>query len=260
MTNKPTPPSSGSRRAWLRGGMSVVAFMLLWEVASRVFFVPAVLPAPSRIFTEFLNYAGTGKLARDVLMSVQRVLVGFAWGSMLGAVLGLLLGSFKVARWLLEPPLQFFRFIPPIAWLTPVLIWFGIGETGKYVLITYTTMFMVMISTYAGVVSIRDNQLRAARCLGASRLQAFRFVIIPSTLPHIFNGMQIGMANSLQTLVVAEMLAANEGLGFLISNSRVSLSTELVYVAIFLLGVLGLLADSSFRRLVARFGSRYRIG
>ena len=178
----------------------------------------------------------------------------------MGAVLGLLLGSFKVARWLLEPPLQFFRFIPPIAWLTPVLIWFGIGETGKYILITYTTMFMVMISTYSGVINIRDNQLRAARCLGTSRFQAFQYVIIPATLPHIFNGMQIGMANSLQTLVVAEMLAANEGLGFLISNSRVSLSTELVYVGIFLLGLIGLIADSSFRRLVARFGSRYRLG
>lgn len=260
MTNHQPSPFADSRRAWLRGSLSVVVFLLAWEIMARLFFVPAVLPAPSRIFAEFMNYAATGKLARDVLMSVQRVLVGFAWGSLLGAVLGLLLGSFKAARWLLEPPLQFFRFIPPIAWLTPVLIWFGIGETGKYVLITYTTMFMVMISTYAGVVGIRENQLRAARCLGASRLQAFRYVIVPATLPHIFNGMQIGMANSLQTLVVAEMLAANEGLGFLISNSRVSLDTELVYVAMFLLGVLGLVADSGFRRLVARVGSRYRLG
>jgi NitT/TauT family transport system permease protein len=253
-----TPDRNGS--AWLRGTLSVVVFLLAWELVARFFFVPAVLPAPTQIFAEFRVYASEGKLGRDVLMSVQRVLVGFVWGSALGAVLGLLLGSFKSARWLLEPPLQFFRFIPPIAWLTPVLIWFGIGETGKYVLITYTTMFMVMISTYSGVVGIRQNQLRAARCLGANRLQAFRHVIIPATLPHIFNGMQIGMANSLQTLVVAEMLAANEGLGFLISNSRVSLATELVYVAIFLLGVLGLLADSGFRKLVARLASRYRLG
>jgi NitT/TauT family transport system permease protein len=252
--------SAQTRLAWIRGMLSVAAFLTAWEIASRLFFVPAVLPAPSRIFMEFVSYASAGKLGHDVFVSVQRVLVGFAWGSLLGAVLGLLLGSFKAVRWLLEPPLQFFRFIPPIAWLTPVLIWFGIGETGKYVLITYTTMFMVMISTYSGVVGIRPNQLRAARCLGASRLQVFRHVIVPATLPHIFSGMQIGMANSLQTLVVAEMLAANEGLGFLIFNSRVSLSTELVYVAIFLLGVLGMLADSGFRKLVARFGRRYRLG
>jgi len=260
MTNHQPTASSQTRLAVMRGIFSVAVFLAAWEIAGRLFFVPAVLPAPSRIYTEFISYASTGKLGHDVMMSVQRVLVGFAWGSILGATLGLLLGSFKSARWLLEPPLQFFRFIPPIAWLTPVLIWFGIGETGKYVLITYTTTFMVMISTYSGVVSIRQNQLRAARCLGASRLRAFQYVIIPATLPHIFNGMQIGMANSLQTLIVAEMLAANEGLGFLIFSSRANLSTELVYVGIFILGVLGLLADSSFRGLVSRIGWRYRLG
>lgn len=249
-----------TRQSILRGTLGVLAFLILWEVVALVFFVPAVLPPPSRIASELVTYAASGKLGYDVLMSGQRVLVGFACGSLLGAALGLSLGSFKAARWLLEPPLQFFRFIPPIAWLTPVLIWFGIGENGKYVLITYTTTFMVMISTYSGVVAIRNNQLRAARCLGADRRRVFQYVIVPATLPHILNGMQIGMANSLQTVVVAEMLAANEGLGFMIINSRVSLSTELAYVAIFLLGVFGLLADSSFRGLVARVAWRYRLG
>jgi len=127
------------------------------------------------------------------------------------------------------------------------------------VLIAYTTTFMVMINTYAGVAGIRPNQLRAARCLGASRLQAFRLVIVPTALPHILNGMQIGMANSLQTLVVAEMLAANEGLGFLIINSRISLSTELAYVAIILLGVIGFVADSSFRAFASRLAGKYKL-
>ncbi len=250
---------SATRKSFYRGAASIVTLMVLWEVGARLFLVPAVLPAPSRIAAELVSYAATGKLGHDLLMSGQRVLVGFAIGSLLGATLGLLLGSFKAAQWLLEPPLQFFRFIPPIAWLTPVLIWFGIGETGKYVLIAYTTTFMVMINTYAGVAGIRPNQLRAARCLGASRLQAFRLVIIPTALPHILNGMQIGMANSLQTLVVAEMLAANEGLGFLIINSRISLSTELAYVAIILLGVIGFLADSSFRAFASRLAWKYKL-
>ena len=250
---------SATRKSFLRGATCVVTFLVIWEVGARLFLVPAVLPAPSQIFAELVSYAATGRLGYDLLMSGQRVLVGFAIGSLLGATLGLLLGSFKASQWLLEPPLQFFRFIPPIAWLTPVLIWFGIGENGKYVLIAYTTTFMVMINTYAGVVGIRPNQLRAARCLGASRLQAFRLVIIPTALPHILSGMQIGMANSLQTLVVAEMLAANEGLGFLIINSRISLSTELAYVAIFLLGIIGFLANSSFRAFAARVAWKYKL-
>ena len=250
---------SSTQKKILRGTLSVVVFLAVWEVVARLWFVPAILPAPTMIARELISYAAEGKLGYDLLMSGQRVLVGFLFGSLLGSALGLLLGSFKASRWLLEPPLQFFRFIPPIAWLTPVLIWFGIGENGKYVLITYTTTFMVMINTYAGVVAIRQNRLRAARCLGANRWQAFRYVIIPSTLPHILDGMQIGMANSLQTVVVAEMLAANEGLGFLIVNSRVSLATELAYVAIFLLGVIGLLADSSFRAFASRIAWKYRL-
>jgi NitT/TauT family transport system permease protein len=250
---------STTRKAILRGVVSVTAFLVVWEAVARIFLVPAVLPAPSQVAAELATYAASGKLGFDLVMSGQRVLVGFAAGSLLGATLGLLLGAFRASQWLLEPPLQFFRFIPPIAWLTPVLIWFGIGETGKYVLIAYTTMFMVMINTYSGVVAIRKNQLRAARCLGAGRWQVFRHVIVPSALPHILNGMQIGMANSLQTLVVAEMLAANEGLGFLIINSRISLATELAYVAIILLGIIGLLADSSFRALAARIGRKYRL-
>ena len=133
-------------------------------------------------------------------------------------------------RRLLEPLVQFFRFIPPIAWLTPVLIWFGIGENGKYVLIVYTTTFMVMLNTLRRRRRHAGEPLRAARCLGARALaDSSAYVIVPTTLPYILTGMRIGMANSLQTLVVAEMLAANEGLGFLIINSRISLSTELVY-------------------------------
>lgn len=245
-------------RTWMRGTLSVIATLILWEAIARLFFVSAVLPAPSAIIREMVTYAATGRLGFDVLMSVQRVAVGFFAGSALGAVLGLLLGSQTSARWLLDPPLQFFRFIPPIAWLTPVLIWFGIGENGKYVLITYTTTFMVMINTYAGVVAVQRNRLRAARCLGAGPLQVFLYVIVPSTMPFILTGMQIGMANSLQTVIVAEMLAANEGLGHLIISSRVSLATELAYVGIFLLGVLGLLSDAAFRKFVAQFAWRYR--
>ncbi len=247
-----------SHRTLARGALSVAASLLIWEAVARQFFVPAVLPAPSAILREMLSYAATGRLSYDVLMSVQRVAVGFFAGSLLGAVLGLLLGAQRSVRWLLDPPLQFFRFIPPIAWLTPVLIWFGIGENGKYVLITYTTTFMVMISTYAGVVAVQRNRLRAARCLGANPVQVFLHVIVPSTIPYILTGMQIGMANSLQTVIVAEMLAANEGLGNLIISSRVTLATELAYVGIFLLGVLGLLSDAAFRKFVAKFAWRYR--
>lgn len=246
------------RRSLLLGALSVLVALVLWEVVAQRFFVPAVLPAPSVILRELLAHALRGQLGMDVVMSLRRIAVGFAAGSALGTVLGLLMGSFGPVRRLLEPLVQFFRFIPPIAWLTPVLIWFGIGENGKYLLIVYTTTFMVMLNTFAGVVSVPRDRIRAARCFGATRWQLFVHVTIPATVAYILTGMRIGMGNSFQTLIVAEMLAANEGLGHLILHSRLQLSTELIFVGILALGVLGLAADSLFQLGVRTFAWRYQ--
>ncbi len=249
---------ASSRRAVIRGGLSVAVLVIAWEIVARRSFVPAVLPAPSVIAAEALARASSGKLGMDVWSSFRRIAVGFAMGSAIGTGLGLAMASCAPIRRLLEPLVQFFRFIPPIAWLTPVLIWFGIGENGKYVLITYTTMFMVMLNTFAGVLSVPRNRVRAAQCLGASRLQLFLHVTVPATVSYILTGMRIGMGNSFQTLIVAEMLAANEGLGHLIHDSRLQLSTELVFVGVLTLGVLGLAADTVFQLCVRTFAWRYQ--
>lgn len=251
--------SDARRRSLVIGALSVLAMAVAWEVVARAFFVPAVLPAPSVVVRELVAHAASGQLARDVWMSLRRIFVGFACGSALGAGLGLLMGSFGPVRRLLEPPVQFFRFIPPIAWLTPVLIWFGIGENGKYVLIVYTTTFMVMLNTFAGVTSVPRNHVRAARSFGATRWQLFLHVTVPASVAYILTGMRIGMGNSFQTLIVAEMLAANEGLGHLILVSRLQLATELIFVGILTLGILGLAADAVFQLGVRTFAWRYQV-
>ena len=190
-------------RALVLGTLSVAAGIAAWEVVSRTWFVPAVLPAPTVVAGELIEHAASGALFRDIGMSLSRILVGFFAGSLLGMVLGLGMGTIAPLRRFLEPIVQFFRFIPPIAWLTPVLVWFGIGENGKYVLIIYTTTFMVMLNTLAGVLTVPRNRKRAAQCFGASGWQLFRHVTLPSTAPYILTGMRIGMGNSFQTLIVA---------------------------------------------------------
>jgi NitT/TauT family transport system permease protein len=168
------------------------------------------------------------------------------------------MGAIGPVRRLLEPLAQFFRFIPPIAWLTPVLIWFGIGENGKYVLIVYTTTFMVTLNTFAGVLAVPTNRLRAARCLGARGWQLFLYVIVPATMPFVLTGMRIGMDNSFQTLIVAEMLAANEGPEHLNLHGRTQLSTEIIFVGVLTLGIIGLGTDAAFQRLVRAVAWRYQ--
>ncbi|SDB74400.1 ABC transporter permease [Belnapia rosea] len=246
--------------AVLRGAVSVLGLLVLWEWLGRNLFVAAVLPAPSVVLEAALQRAGSGLLVRDVVMSLSRLLIGFAAGSLLGTILGLLLGSIAWLRRSLEPVVQFFRFIPPIAWLTPVLIWFGIGEMGKYVLITYTTTFMVLLNTLAGLATPQRNRIRAAQCFGARAGRVFLHVRLPMTLPYILAGMRIGMGNSFQTLIVAEMLAANEGVGFLIMNSRTQLATEGVFVGLVAVAILGLACDAVFRVMTRRLAWRFQLG
>jgi NitT/TauT family transport system permease protein len=248
------------RQSLFRSASAVIGFLTLWEVAGRTVFIPAVLPAPSVILVESWSRASSGLLAWDVAMSASRIAVGFLAGSLLGTLLGLLFGAVDPIRRVFEPIVQFFRFIPPIAWLTPVLIWFGIGETGKWVLITYTTTFMVLLNTLAGFAEPLRDRMRAAQVFGAGPWRAFLHVRLPATVPWIFGGMRIGMGNSFQTLIVAEMLASNEGLGHLILNSRIQLSTERMFVGILGIAVLGIAADVGFRTLTRRLFSRHRLG
>jgi NitT/TauT family transport system permease protein len=137
------------------------------------------------------------------------------------------------------------------------VIWFGIGETSKVFLIVYTTVFIVTINTMAGALSVTPNKIRAAQCLGASRTQIFFHVSIPATLPYILTGMRIAMANSFATIVSAEMLGANTGIGTVIWTARLFMLVEDVFVALIVLGLLGFIADRFFAILTFRFAGKY---
>ena len=188
---------------------------------------------------------------------MQRILLGFFIGSLIATPLGLVMGSNRVVRTLFDPYINFFRFVPAIAWLTPVVIWFGIGETSKVIIIIYTTVFIVLVNTIVGVSNIPANKLRAAASLGANAHQIFLHVTLPATLPFILTGMRLAMGNSFMTVVSAEMLAANSGLGYLIFNSRLWMATDRIFIGIVSLGALGMLSDWIFRWLIQRYASHY---
>jgi NitT/TauT family transport system permease protein len=226
--------------------LSVVLLTLLWQVvASRM--ATVLFPPPSVAAQALIRELAAGTLIRDISISLQRITVGFALGSLVGALIGLLMGTFTVVRRFFDPFVNFFRFVPSIAMISPMIIWFGIGETSKIVLILYTTTWTVLLSTMAGVFSVSENKVRAARCFGANRAQVFRYVILPSTIPHILTGMRIGMAASFTTVVAAEMVASDNGLGYLIINSRLWFAIDVIFAAIVVLGVLGLVADRLFQ-------------
>jgi NitT/TauT family transport system permease protein len=153
------------------------------------------------------------------------------------------MGKVRRVRLLLEPFVNFFRFIPALVFVTLFILWLGIGEQSKIALITYTTLFVVTLNTMAGVLAIDENKFRASRSMGATEGQIIWHVIIPATVPYIFNGIRLAMGNSFMAIVGAEMLAAKEGIGYLIWTSRLYLKTDWIFVGLITLGLMGFFMD-----------------
>ncbi len=241
------------------GAVSLVAIVLVWQVASTRW-VPSILfPTPLQTLTAWAAMVREGLLPLHVAVSLGRIAIGFAIGTLVGVPVGLAMGLFGPVSVVLEPYVQFFRFVPPVAWIIPAILWFGIGEISKIVLIFYTTVFLVLLNTMAGVSAVARNQIRSARCFGASPRQLFLWVSLPATMPYVLTGMRLGMGNSFAAVVGAEFIAAQTGLGFLIIDSGTWMATDRMFAGMLTLGALGIVADQLFRALTRRWASRYLV-
>ena len=200
-----------------------------------------------------------GVLPYHVGVSLGRIGIGFLIGIAVGVPLGLAMGLFRPVFVFLEPYVQFFRFVPPVAWIIPAILWFGIGETSKVFLIFYTTVFLVLLNTMVGVGAVPRNQIRSARCFGAGPWQLFLRVSLPATMPYVLTGMRLAMGNSFAAVVGAEFIAAQSGLGFLIIESGTWMATDRMFAGMLTLGLLGIAADRLFRLAMTRWALRYLI-
>ena len=235
-----------SRAATIGGYLAGFALLfLIWHLAAVYLVRSALFPPPGPVFV------------RAVALIEDNILQGFLIGSAAGIPIGLAIGSFQPVRVLLEPWTEFFRFIPAVAMITVSVIWFGIGEESKIFLIAYATIFVVIISTAAGVGAVGRDKIRAAQCLGASRMQIFALVALPATLPYILTGMRVAMANAFVTIVAAELVASNDGLGKMLWDARLFMQIEDIFVALIALGLLGFLTDRIFRLLIRAFAGRF---
>lgn len=237
--------------------LSVLLGLLVWQIAATLVFHSILFPSAVASLGALAREMTRGELARDIAVTLGRVLAGFALGSVLGAALGLVMGSFRPVRMFFAPMVNFFRFITPIAWVAPATIWFGIGETSKLFLVTYATLFIVLVNTLAGIQHIHRDRIRMARAFGANAVEMFGLITLPATLPFIITGMRIGLGNSFMTVIGAEMLAGNNGLGYLIYSSRVFYRSDVMFAGIILLGLFGFAADRLFVFLRKRVLVRY---
>lgn len=245
-------------RRWLTSLLSIGLGLLVWALVSRNM-NPLFLPSPLATWQALGELIDDGTLGQSMLLSSQRILIGWSLGIIIGIPMGLLMGASRIIRSLFDPYIEFFRFIPPISFVTLAIIWLGPGEASKVALIFYTTVFIVILNMIAGVLATNPLRLRAAAALGASRARIMLTVIVPSTLPYMVTGARIAMSNSFLTIVSAEMIAAQQGLGSLIWLARNYARTEWVFIGIIMLGLLGYCFDRILRYLAGRFLKRYGV-
>jgi NitT/TauT family transport system permease protein len=242
----------------ITGLFSVAIGLAVWEMLSWRF-QPLFLPSPQLTFYAVCELWEDGTLLQSIGASLARIMAGWSLGLVIGIPIGMVMGYFSFVRRLLDPYVEFFRFIPPIAFVTLAVIWLGPGEASKVALILYTTIFIVTINTIAGVLSVSELRLRAAASLGAGRVQTLLTVIFPSTIPYMVTGARLAMGNSFLTIVSAEIVAAQVGVGSMIWTARNYGKTEWVFVGIITLGLLGYTCDRIVRFIVQRLLRRYAI-
>ncbi|MFL6659733.1 MAG: ABC transporter permease [Massilia sp.] len=247
------------------GTVLPVLLIGLWHTAAvRGWVNPQVLPSPLAVLQKWIAYllplhpygegswiawALSGELIGDTLASMYRVLLGFAIGAGLALPLGLAMGASRQVYVWFNPTVQILRPIPPIAYIPLAMLWFGLGNPPAVFLIALGAFFPVLMNTIAGVRQVDGIYLRAARNLGASGSLLFRRVILPATLPYIFAGVRIGIGTAFIVVIVSEMIAVNNGLGFRILEAREYFWSDKIMAGMITIGILGLAIDVAMNRL-----------
>ncbi len=258
----PVPKTSNANVTLLGEGstttisvITVCALFALWWLATHLRWLPPlVLPSPEAVWNAFVaSYRGELQGGITLLehfgWSFARVFGAFLLAVVTAVPIGILMGVSRIARGIFDPPIEFYRPLPPLAYLPLVIIWFGIEEASKVILIYLACFAPMAVSARAGVKSATIEQINAARSMGASFGQVVRHVILPAALPDILTGMRIAIGFGWTTLVAAEMVAATAGLGQMVLNASNFLRTDIVVMGIVVIGIVAYLFDMVMRRI-----------
>ena len=223
--------------------ISIAGIIFVWWLVTAMGWVkPLFLPSPGAVLRKFVDVWTNGFTNTSLLehagVSAARVFGAFLLACLVGIPLGLAMGMSPFARGIFDPPLEFYRPIPPLAYLPLMIIWFGIGETSKVLLIFLSVLAPVALGARSGVKSAAIEQIHAAYSFGASRWQVMRYVILPSALPEILTAMRIGIGFGWTTLVAAEMVAATKGLGYMVLTASQFLQTSTVIMGIIVIAAI----------------------
>ena len=248
-------PGQGSS-FWLSVASVAILLFVWWLVTALGLVKPLFVPSPGAVAGKFVSILQNGftntSFLDHVLISTFRVFGAFLLACVIGVPLGLAMGMSPVIRGVFDPPIEFYRPIPPLAYLPLMIIWFGIGETSKVLLIFLSVFAPVVLGARSGVKSAAIEQIHAAYSFGATRWQVMRHVILPSAMPEILTAMRVGIGFGWTTLVAAEMVASTKGIGYMVLSASQFLQTSVVIMGIFVIAIIAFAFDMLMRFLERR--------
>lgn len=234
--------------------VTIIALIAVWWLVTSLGWIDALfLPSPVAVIERFKDLLANGYMSISLWSHIGASL-GRIGTALIAAVitaipLGIAIGRNKIVRGVVDPIIEFYRPIPPLAYLPLIVIWCGIGELSKVLLIYLAIFAPIVIATATGVRSVDQAKIRAAQSLGATPMQIIKHVVLPSSLPNILTGIRIGLGVGWSTLVAAELVGASEGLGFMVQSSSQLLATDVVIVGILIIAVIAFILEIGLRRL-----------
>jgi NitT/TauT family transport system permease protein len=258
---KAVTASRVSRPRWwvIRGSMSgrttgilaavglIAPFVAWWLYTLMGFADPLFMPGPGAVAERLWHWGTDEGLLNDTAISVYRVMVGFLISALIALPLGLYLGTYRPVQATLEPLIDFIRYMPAVAFIPLVMLWVGIGESSKILIIFIGTFFQMALMAAEDVRRVPMAQIEAAQTMGASRSEIIRLVVLPSARPALLDTLRITCGWAWTYLVVAELVASNSGLGYAILRAQRYMHTDKIFAGILLIGLIGLLTDQAFR-------------
>ncbi|MHA3980744.1 ABC transporter permease [Halovulum sp. GXIMD14794] len=235
-------------------GLALIMVAVVWQLAIVILTPPStILPSPGAVAGTFFEELLSGELLVNAAVSLTRVSTAWAISAVIGIPLGVLIARNTLAEKLLDPVIELFRPISPLAWIPLAILWFGIGEAGKVFIIFIATFFPIVLNTVDGIKRVDPVLLRAGQVLGCSSApELFLRVMLPAALPSILVGLRVSFGTGWAAIIAAELVAANSGLGYLIADGMEILRSDLVMVGMIAIGIIGVMVDALFKFLASR--------
>lgn len=237
----------------VKGYYIFIFILIIWQVICNMkIYNEYILPPPMKVFNTFIDMIENGSIYENIFVSLRRIFIGFIISSTIAIPLGIIFGVNKKIYEYFKPLLELIRNTPPLALIPMLILWFGIGEKSKIIIIILASFFPIFFNTLNGIRSCDIKLIEVGQVFNFTKKEIFLKIIIPNSILDIFIGLSLGLGYSFRAIIGAELIAASSGLGYLISDGKAMSRTDVVIVGIFVIGFLGIISEYLFTKLIKK--------